>query len=56
MQTVYQPVRQDTIGKILKVKELVKVETVSSTQMERERQPRIRSENKGYTVIGRVGQ
>lgn len=54
MQTVYTPVTQGAVGKLLQIKELIKVETVSRQTMEQETAPKDRSLNRGYTVIGKA--
>lgn len=54
MQTIYQPVDQGSVGKLLRIKELVKVETVSRKTMLEETAPKDRSENRGYSIIGKA--
>merc|ERR1711939_93715 len=54
MQSVYSKIDQAAVGKILKVKELVKVETLTHQQKREETKPKIRSDNKGYTVLENV--
>lgn len=51
MDIVYCKANAINVGKILKIKELVKVETVSKEQMLRETAPVVRSAMSGYTVI-----
>lgn len=54
LQSVYQPVGQASIGKILRVKELVKVETMTEQQKLQEimEKQRPRSDKRGYSVVG----
>lgn len=54
MQTIYLRVDPKAIGKILKVKELVKLETVTEAQKREETKRRIRSHNRGYTIVENV--
>jgi len=54
MQAVIHPIRPDLIGKVLGVKELVKVENMTLQQIRDEKRERNkpRSANKGYQVVG----
>lgn len=54
MQTVYEPINEQSVGKILRVKELVKVERVDRATIARERATVDRSANRGFTVVGRA--
>ena len=54
MQSVYRSINEKNVGRIVKVKELVKVETMDAEQVEEECRPKIRAENRGYTVVGRA--
>lgn len=54
MQVVYTPVTQGAVGKLLQIKELIKVETVSKEQMQAETARKDRSLNRGYTVVGKA--
>jgi ribosomal protein L30 len=54
MQSVYRSINAKNVGRIVKIKELVKVETMDREAVEEELRPKIRSENKGYTVVRRA--
>lgn len=54
MQVVYTPVTQGAVGKLLQIKELIKVDTVSKETMMEETAQKDRSANRGYTVIGKA--
>ena len=56
MQTVYHPHSPEIAGKILAVKELVKVENVPSSAVKTSTEQRMeRKASRGYIVIGRNG-
>lgn len=54
MQSVYRAVNPKNVGRIVKIKELVKVQTLTPEQVWEETKPRVRAENSGYTVVGRA--
>ncbi|KDQ15805.1 hypothetical protein BOTBODRAFT_157533 [Botryobasidium botryosum FD-172 SS1] len=56
MATVYHPHTPDIAGKILKVKELVKVENVSAEEVRTKTEQRAdRAAPRGYTLVSRKG-
>lgn len=54
MQTVYTPIDQGSVGKLLRIKELIKVETVTRQVMEEETAPKDKSLNRGYSIVGKA--
>ncbi|KAL5525828.1 hypothetical protein ACEPAG_7165 [Sanghuangporus baumii] len=57
MQTVFHPHKPEFAGKILAVKELVRVENVSGEEVRsKEQVRRMRRPQSGFEVVGRVGE
>ncbi|KAL5485964.1 hypothetical protein ACEPAI_7008 [Sanghuangporus weigelae] len=57
MQTVFHPHKPEFAGKILAVKELVRVENVSGAEVRsKEEMRRMRRPQSGFEVVGRVGE
>ncbi|OCB84717.1 hypothetical protein A7U60_g8241 [Sanghuangporus baumii] len=57
MQTVFHPHKPEFAGKILAVKELVRVENVSGEEVRsKEELRRMRRPQSGFEVVGRVGE
>lgn len=54
MQEIYRPITRNSIGQILTIKELVKVENLTAEQVEAEKveKARPRNEKRGYSIVG----
>jgi hypothetical protein len=54
MQVIYLPVSRSSVGNLLQIKELVKVEQIDKETKDNETAPKDRSLNRGYSIVGKA--